>query len=440
MIRVITQDSIPRSFYENTFFDDIAQNVRYIINNVRQRGDAALKEYCKKFDKVELNSFLIPNDLIEEAYNHLKNTNNALYDAVCYSKDNVAKFAKKQKEAFTDFDIESSDKVHIGQKVIPVEKAGVYIPGGRYPLISSVIMNVIPAKVAGVKKIILCTPPIARSDKLPYANENILATAYICGVDECYAVGGAQAIAAMAYGTSIIPSVNVITGPGNKYVAMAKKLVYGKVGLDMLAGPTEVFIMADSSASPLYVASDLAAQAEHDTAASSILVTDSRKFALKVQEELDKLIATLSTKDVIKESIDKNGYIILVDDFMEAVKIANKKAPEHLEVMLKDKVMEKEVCALLCNYGSLFIGERSAEVFGDYVAGINHTLPTLQAARYTGGLSVRVFLKTLTSLYTENEADINDNIKYASILAEAEGLMAHKNAAQVRENKNKHLY
>jgi len=343
-----------------------------------------------------------------------------------------------------------------GQKNIPVDRAGVYVPAGRFPLVSTVVMTITPAEAAGVKEIVLCTPPrVHPEDKKaaeeagtgipgkpfvggkPYADEGIMAAAYICGADKVFACGGSQAIAAMAFGTETVPPTDVIVGPGNKFVAEAKKLVYGTVGIDMVAGPTEVFIIADDSANPAWVASDLLAQAEHDVVAQPVMATDSPKLAQAVAEEIEKQLEVLPTRAVAQESIKNCGRIIVCDNLEQAAELANKKAPEHLELAMDEGKKRDEIAALVHNYGSLFIGHESAEVFGDYAAGLNHTLPTSGSARFTGGLSVRVFLKTVTTLRTiGGSRGATASAEAAGHLGDAEGLAGHAHAARIRIGKN----
>ena len=317
-------------------------------------------------------------------------------------------------------------------------------------------MTVTPAVAAGVKDVIVCTPPRVHPDDAdtaeksasgipgkafaggkPYADEGIMAAAYICGVNHLYAVGGSQAIGAMAYGTESIAKVDVIVGPGNKYVASAKKSVYGAVGIDMIAGPTEVMIIADKSANPAWVAADLLAQAEHDVVAQPILVTDDINLANEVSNQIETQLETLTTKNTARQSIDTFGRIIIVDSLKEqAVEIANKKAPEHLEIAMEECELRDFIVSSVRNYGSLFIGHSSAEVFGDYAAGLNHTLPTSGAAKYTGGLSVRMFLKTVTTLRVkEGSAGSIKSAVASGYLGDSEGLSGHANAARIRLNK-----
>ena len=382
----------------------------------------------------------------------MQKENPELYKSLCYSHDLALRFAKKQRESFDNFEVELEPGLFTGQKNIPVEKAGVYVPAGRFPLVSTVVMTVTPAVAAGVKDIVLCTPPRVHPDDKaaaqkagtgipgspfvggkPYADENIMAAAYICGVTKAYACGGAQAIGALAFGTQSIPRTDVIVGPGNKFVAEAKKLVYGTVGIDMVAGPTEVFIIADKSANPEWVAADLLAQAEHDIVAQPILATDSKELAQAVQTEIEKQLKVLETRETAEKSIENCGAIILCDNIEQAAEAANRKAPEHLELAMDEGTARDKIAELCHNYGSLFLGHGSAEVFGDYSAGLNHTLPTSGSARFTGGLSVRVFLKTVTTLRTipGSEGAVS-SAKAAGHLGDAEGLAGHAHAARLR--------
>lgn len=452
MIKILKASEVEPSWFIGRNFTDANDVVKNVIDDVIKNGDAALKKYGEKFDVSAPETFLISENDLKNAADKLKNEKPETYDAICYSHELALKFALKQKESFNDFEIELTPGMFTGQKTIPVEKAGVYVPAGRFPLVSTVIMTVTPAVAAGVDEIIMCTPPrVHPSDKdaaeksrtgvpgkpfiggKPYADEGIMAAAYICGCRKVFACGGSQAIAAMAYGTESIPNVDVIVGPGNKFVAAAKKQVYGKVGIDMVAGPTEVFIIADDSANPSWVAADLLAQAEHDVVAQPVMVCTNEDFAKKVSEEIEKQIETLPTKQTARASIDNLGRIIIASSLEEAAKLANKKAPEHLELAMKDGKERDKIQNLVRNYGSLFIGHYSAEVFGDYAAGLNHTLPTSGAAHYSGGLSVRVFLKTVTTLRAEKDSEgMKKSAVAAGNLGDAEGLAAHARAARLR--------
>ena len=389
---------------------------------------------------------------MKAAAEKLEKENHDLYKSLLYSHDLAMEFAVKQRKSFTDFETELRPGLFTGQKTLAVDRAGAYVPAGRFPLLSTVIMTLTPAAAAGVKDVILCTPPRVHPDDKasaekagtgvsgkayiggkPYADEGIMAAAYICGATKVFACGGAQAIAAMAFGTESIPRVDVIVGPGNKFVAEAKKLVYGTVGIDMVAGPTEVFIIADSSANPAWVAADLLAQAEHDIVAQPVLATPDENLAKAVAEEIEKQLASLETKETASASINNCGRIIITDSLEQAAEFANRKAPEHLELAMEDSEARQKIQNLVHNYGSLFIGHTAAEVFGDYAAGLNHTLPTSGSARFTGGLSVRCFLKTVTTLRAKNGSEgAVASAKASGFIGDAEGLAAHARAARIR--------
>lgn len=456
MIKIQKINEVEEDFFQFRAFGESNEVVTSVLEEVRNKGDAALRIYGNKFDVSVPQTFEVPQEELKAAAEKLKIQRRDIYDAIVYSHDLALKFAKLQRNSFSDFEEELESGVIAGQKTIPVETAGCYVPAGRFPLVSTVIMTVTPAVAAGVKNVIMCTPPrVHPDDKIeagktgsgvpgkaftggkPYADEGIMAAAYICGVNHLYAVGGSQAIGAMAYGTASIPKVDVIVGPGNKFVASAKKAVYGTVGIDMVAGPTEVLIIADKNSKPEWLAADLLAQAEHDVVAQAVLVTDSMELANKVSEQIEIQLETLTTKAIARQSIDTFGKIILVDNLSDAIAVANRKAPEHLELAMEEGDLRNKMAEELHNYGSLFVGHGSAEVFGDYAAGINHTLPTSGSARYTGGLSVRMFLKTVTNL----RVDIKKNgaVKSgaaAGFLGDVEGLAGHANAARIRfENK-----
>jgi len=456
MIKIKKYSEIEDSFFNGRDFENSAnETVKSVLEEIKKKGDAALRIYGTKFDVSVPASFEIPQEELKAAAEKLKIQKRDLYDALVYSHDLALDFAKKQRQSFTDFEDELTPGVFTGQKTIPVERAGCYVPAGRFPLISTVIMTVTPAIAAGVKEVIMCTPPrIHPSDKdeagkqgtgvpghafiggKPYADEGIMAAAYICGVHHLYAVGGSQAIGAMAFGTESVPKADVIVGPGNKFVASAKREVYGTVGIDMVAGPTEVLIIADDSANPAWVAADLLAQAEHDVVAQPILVTNSSNIAVKVQEEIEKQLETLVTKEIARQSVDNCGVIIITDSLEECAEVANKKAPEHLELAMEAGDKRDNLEALVHNYGSLFIGHAAAEVFGDYAAGLNHTLPTSGSARFTGGLSVRMFLKTVTTLRVDPEkSGAHKSAVAAGFLGDAEGLAGHARAARIRIGK-----
>lgn len=439
MIKIVEAKDIEQDFFEGRDFAESLDVVKTILADVKNSGDEALRKYGAKFDACSPKNFEIEFSELERAAKKIKDENPALYDSLVYSHDLALRFAKKQRECFSDFEIELEEGLFTGQKNIPVERAGVYVPAGRFPLVSTVIMTVTPAVAAGVNEVVMCTPPRQHPDETKsecaYADEKIMAAAYICGAKKVFACGGAQAIAAMAFGTQSIPKCDVIVGPGNKFVAEAKRLVYGTVGIDMLAGPSEVFIIADKNANAQWVAADLLAQAEHDVVAQPILATDDLDFAKKVQTEIEVQLENLPTKKIARESIENCGLIILAQSLEEAAQIANKKAPEHLELALDEGADLEKMKSLVHNYGSLFIGHGAAEVFGDYAAGLNHTLPTSGSAKFTGGLSVRCFLKTVTTLRTaDGKKGVNASANAAGILGDTEGLAGHARAARFRLN------
>ena len=452
MIKILKASELEESFFEGRDFGDSIDVVKDVLRDVKNMGDKALSDYGAKFDVSAPAHFEIPQNELKAAAEKMKHENPGLYESLCYSRDLAKKFAERQRQSFEEFEIELAPGLFTGQKNIPVDRAGVYVPAGRFPLLSTVIMTVVPAKAAGVGQVIMCTPPRVHPDDLddakaqgtgipgkpfvggrPYADEGIMAAAFICGADKVYACGGSQAIGAMAFGTESIPQADVVVGPGNKFVAEAKRLIYGTVGIDMLAGPTEVFAIADDSANPKWLAADLLAQAEHDVVAQPILATDSEEIAKAVQEEIEEQLKDLPTAATARQSVDTFGKIIVTSSIEEACEIANKKAPEHLELAMDAGEKLEAAKKLVHNYGSLFIGHGSAEVFGDYAAGLNHTLPTSGSARFTGGLSVRAFIKTVTTLRTiEGKEGPLASAKAAGILGDAEGLAAHARAARIR--------
>ena len=416
-MKIISYSDINEDFFTVRELQKL-EVVEQILEDIKNQGDAAVRFYTKKFDKVDIDDFKISNDKRVDAEKFISND---LKFAIDYAVENLTIFAKEQLANLKNFEIEVRDGVKLTQRIIPLESVGVYVPGGNFPLVSSLLMGVVPAKVAGVKNIIVCSPP--------EISKEILYAAYRLGIEDIFQIGGVQAIGAMAYGTQSIPSVNKIVGPGNKYVAYAKKQVYGICGIDFVAGPSEVFIIADSSANIKFIAADMIAQSEHDKEAEAILVTDDKKLAVEVSECIDQFLEEYKISDIARISIEKNGIIIVVDDLNDAVDIANRKAPEHLELHVRypNKLQDK-----LYNYGSLFIGEYSAEILGDYSAGINHTLPTNGVAKFTGGLSVKDFVKIVTQITTDSNKFNVDLYKVASILAENEGLKGHKLAADLR--------
>lgn len=408
---MIIADKITEDFYNDG--QDVTDAVKEIIADVRKNGNSAVKKYSAKFDGIETDCRELSEDEIENA---VKSLDDEVLEALKFSVRNVEEFAKAQLGSVKNTMVQADGAI-LGHKIIPLEKVGCYIPGGNYPLPSTAIMTIVPAVVAGVKEIIAVSPK---------AKPVTVAAAKLAGATKIFNIGGVQAIAALAYGTETIDAVDKIVGPGNKYVATAKKIVYGDCGIDFVAGPSEVMVVADNSANPEFVAADLLAQCEHDKDARAYLLCFDRDFAVKVDKCARKFLETLQTADIARVSYEKSTAYV-VKYLQEAVEIANKKAPEHLELCLNE--VENSV-DLFRNYGSLFIGNYSAEVFGDYVSGTNHTLPTGRAARYTGGLSVFDYIKIQTFQKIEN---VEKFAKYASILAEQEGLFAHKLASDVRK-------
>ncbi len=391
--------------------------VNKIIEDVKNKADAAVRYYTKKFDKINLNSFIITKQEINQAYNEVdKETLKALK----FAKRNIEFFAKQQLRQFKNFEVKKNG-VTLGQRVIPIEKIGVYIPGGNYPLPSTALMCIIPARLAGAKVIIACSPKIRP--------ETIVA-ADISGADKIFKIGGAQAIAAMAYGTNQIPKVDKIVGPGNIYVTEAKKQVYGDCGIDFLAGPSEIMIIADNSANCEFVSLDILAQLEHDANVKAFLVTNSASLLKKVKIDLKNKIDSLKTKEIVNKSI-KNLKIIFVNNIRDAIGIANNVAPEHLELQIKNP--EKYI-SRLTNYGSLFLGKYSAEAFGDYCSGTNHVLPTNGGSRFTSGLSVKDFVK-LQTYQMVMEKGVKKLAGTALTLSKIEGLDAHNKSIELRLGK-----
>lgn len=395
--------------------------VNDILLNVRTNKDKAVFKYTKDFDKADINAsnIVVTKDEIEEAYTKV---DPALVDVIRKSLKNIKEYHEKQKQ-YSWFD-SKPDGTILGQKVTPLARAGVYVPGGKAAYPSSVLMNVVPAKVAGVEQIIMCTPPDHEGKVYP----TTLVAANEAGVDVVYKAGGAQAIAAMAYGTESIPKVDKICGPGNIYVALAKKAVFGYVSIDSVAGPSEILVIADETANPRYVAADLLSQAEHDEMASAILITTSSELANKVSAEIDGFLKELSRSEIISKSLDNYGYILLVDDINEAVSVANDIASEHLEIVTKDPF---NVMTKIKNAGAIFLGEYSSEPLGDYFAGPNHVLPTNGTAKFFSALSVDDFIKKSSIISYSREAleAIHNDIEN---FAAAEHLTAHANSIKVR--------
>ena len=412
--------------------DDSAM-VGRIIAKVRAEGDKAVRHYTAQFDKSVPENFEVPMEKAREAWECLKTSDPQLASSLSLAADNIRRFSSLQKGQFRDFEEELQPGLFTGQRIIPVEKAAIYVPGGRFPLVSSALMALIPAAVAGVKEKILVSPP----REWGFPDLRIMAAAYIAGADRIFTIGGAQAIAALALGTETIPRVDLIAGPGNKYVVMAKRMLFGEVGIDFLPGPSDVLIVAgkgEGSSDQIakaagLVAVDMLAQAEHDPDARSLALVPSREFAEAVKMALEKDLSMLPTAEIARASLQEGGLIIVYSTKEEAVKIANRIAPEHLELHVSAPETWVEG---LRNYGSLFMGAAAAEVLGDYSAGINHTLPTLGTARFTGGLSVRNFLKAVTTLRCEPGGAYFEALSAAETIARAEGLRAHAESAAIR--------
>lgn len=396
--------------------------VNEIIENVRENGDEAVKNYTLKFDGKLPQYYEVPQDVINDA---LTEADQSFVDALLNSIENITDFHQRQKSQ--SFVNTKADGCILGQKVRGLDKVGLYVPGGTAAYPSSVLMNAVPAKIAGVKEIIMVTPPL--KDGTP--NKDILVAAALCGVDRIFMSGGAQAIAALAYGTEEIPKVDKIVGPGNIYVATAKKMLYGVVDIDMVAGPSEILVMADETADPKYVAADLMSQAEHDKLASAILVTTSEKLADDTIAELERQMQELSRKEIIESSLSDYGAIIICNSKFEACEMANRFAPEHLEVLFENPL---EYVGRLDNAGSIFLGQYAPEPLGDYYAGPNHVLPTSGTARFFSPLSVNSFEKRSSFIYYTEDAlrQAKDDI---ILVAEKEGLTAHANAIKVRFSK-----
>lgn len=395
-----------------------------IVNAVREKGDAAVFAFTEKFDKAHITAenVRVTKEELEEAYTLV---DPELIEVIRKSLVNIRSYHEKQRR-YSWFDSQENGTL-LGQKVMPLAKVGVYVPGGKAVYPSSVLMNIVPAKVAGVGKIVMTTP-CGKDGKV---NPTTLVAAHEAGADEVYKVGGAQAIAALAFGTETIPKVDKIVGPGNIYVALAKRAVYGHVNIDSIAGPSEILVLADESANPRYVAADLLSQAEHDEMASAILITTSEKLAGKVSEEADGFLEVLSRKEIIQKSLDNYGYILLADSMEAAIDAANEIASEHLEIVTKDPF---HVMTKIKNAGAIFIGEYSSEPLGDYFAGPNHVLPTNGTAKFFSPLSVDDFTKKSSIVYYSREA-LEPVHKDIIRFAEAEQLTAHANSIRVRFEK-----
>ncbi|MDD7288989.1 MAG: histidinol dehydrogenase [Clostridiales bacterium] len=421
MIRILKEAETDRAqiFAREDPVGSVEAPVREIIENVRQQGDAALKHYTKEFDGADIPTVEVGAGAIDEGF---RRADPLLVDILYRAAERVAAF--HQHQVRNSFLVNEEDGIVMGQKVIPLERVGLYVPGGTAAYPSSVVMNCIPAKLAGVKEIFMVTPP-GKDGKIP---PNILAAARICGVNRVFRVGGAQAIAALAYGTESIPRVDKIVGPGNQYVAEAKKQVFGKVGIDMVAGPSEILVVADGKCNPQIVAADLLSQAEHDKNASAVLVTDSQALAEGVQAAIEEQLEKLKRQEIARASIETNGKIIVAQSLDTAIEIANEIAPEHLELCVDDPF---DYLDKIKNAGSVFLGRNCPEALGDYFAGPNHTLPTSGTARFSSPLSVDDFVKKTQYTYYTHAA-LEKAQQSVSNFAKKEGLTGHARSVDIR--------
>ncbi|WP_429888221.1 histidinol dehydrogenase [Gottfriedia acidiceleris] len=397
---------------------EITKSVEKILLNVKENGDEAVRQYSLIYDEVKLKSFEVSEDEFNEA---LEQTDENLINALIEAKKNIETYHEKQLQDGYKINEKNS---YVQQLINPIERVGVYIPGGKAAYPSTVLMNVIPAKIAGVNEIVIVTPPNKEGKIKP----SILVAAKLAGVTKVLKIGGAQAIGALAYGTETIEKVDKIVGPGNIYVALAKKSVSGIVGIDMVAGPTEVVILADETANPRFIAADLMAQAEHDEMASSIVITNSEEFAQKIQQEIPNLLEEQPRKEIIKSSFENYGAIIVVKTIEEGIELVNKLAPEHLELMIKNP---ESIVHKVKNAGAIFLGDYTPEPVGDYFAGTNHTLPTSGTARFTSPLNVNDFQKK-TSVVYYNKVALSEARKHIELIAEEEGLFGHGKAISIR--------
>ena len=406
----------------------LRETVGGIIDNVIHNGDNALLEYNSRFDNCERKTLRISREEIEEAYRQVSSED---LEDIRKAAANIRAFAEAQKGTLGELrDFSPSEGIMLGHRVIPVDSCCCYVPGGGYPLYSTALMLGIPAKTAGVRRVTACSPVIKGTDTI---HPKTLVAMDIAGIDEIYAVGGAQAIAAFSYGTDQIEPVNMIVGPGNSFVTEAKRQCYGKIGIDFVAGPSEVLVIADGHADPEVIAADILAQSEHDREAKGLVVTTDEALGKAIIDAVEKQLPTLDTEEIARSSWNDFGEIIIADSLEEAVDYANEYAPEHLEVNVEESRTDSVVNSLR-NYGSLFIGGNTAEVFGDYASGTNHTLPTLGAARYTGGVWVGTFLKTCTYQRMSSTAMMGI-APLVSNLARGEGLIGHARAAEIRMEK-----
>ena len=421
MIKIYKYGDVPNEtlFIRSPLFQDVGAVVTEILKKVQEEGDAALKYYTKKFDGADLSDLIVSSEEIEEAF---ASTSEEYRKVLQQAYDNIAEYHSHQIRP--GFVMTRENGVVLGQKITPIEKVGLYVPNGTAAYPSSLIMNCVPAKLAGCSELVIVTPP----DRDGKVNAAILAAAKICNVDKIVKVGGAQAVAALAFGTESVPKVDKIVGPGNAYVAEAKKQVFGKVAIDTIAGPSEVLIVADRNNDPRILAADMLAQAEHDVMATSVLVTDSAELAEKVAQELEVQLSVLPRENIARPSIENNGKIVIVSSLEEAVECANEIAPEHLEISVDDPF---SYLGKIKNAGSIFLGKDAPEALGDYMAGPNHTLPTTGTARFGSPLSVDDFVKKSQYTYFSHRAleEIKDSIM---LFAEEEGLHGHANSIDIR--------
>lgn len=422
MIQILDYNKIEPNeiFARKSYQNDVSASVKEIIDNVKENGDKAVLEYTEKFDKVVIQNLEVTQKEIDEAF---ETVDDEFLDIIREAAENIRKF--HQKQVRNSFIISENNGIVLGQKITPIEKVGLYVPGGTAAYPSTVLMDSIPAFIAGCPEIVMTTPP-SKDGKV---NPVILAAAKIAGVTRIFKTGGAQAIAALAYGTETVPRVDKIVGPGNAFVAEAKKQVYGQVSIDMIAGPSEILIVADGNSNPAHAAADLLSQAEHDVNASAVLVTDSRELAQKVSAELEKQLPLLPRYEIARKSIDNNGKIIITESIAQAITISNLLAPEHLELMVDNPF---DILDSVKNAGSVFMGRNCPEALGDYFAGPNHTLPTGGTARFSNPLSVDDFIKkTQFTYYTADAlANIGDKVAY---FARKEGLEAHARSVDARK-------
>ena len=413
--------SIVRQYTQQTTDMEIERRVHDIIENVRANGDAALREYSEKFDGVKLDDFKVDQSIIDEAWDNLPED---LKHALLVAKKNITEFHSREiEQGFVDMDTPGITR---GQKVTPLARVGLYVPGGTAAYPSTIMMTALPAKIAGVKEIIMVTPP--QKDGI---NPAVLGAAKLAGVDAVYQVGGAQGVAALAYGTEQIPKVDKIVGPGNIYVATAKRQVFGQVDIDMIAGPSEIGVIADESANPVYLAADLLSQAEHDPRARAIMVTNSEKLANLVSDEVERQLSQLPRESIARPAIENNSYIAVMDSVEDMFTVMNEVAPEHLEIQLPDPM---EYMSMVENAGSVFLGRYASEPLGDYVGGTNHVLPTSGTAKFSSPLGVYDFVKRISFTQFSRER-LQEVAKDITTLARTEGLEAHARAIEVRFEK-----